>query len=95
MMPSFYEKNKLALRSQDEGADTITWLCGVDDLPQSAGGGFFFDRQKVRTHMPMAWTKESAQDREVLWNQCMAWTGQEKGFEFDPSTDCSSESKEM
>ena len=59
------------LRSPKEGADTVLWLAVGDDavLDQTeVGGKFWFDRQVVREHMTMAWTREKEKDRVLLWN---------------------------
>jgi dehydrogenase/reductase SDR family protein 12 len=72
-LPRFYELTRGLLRSADEGADTIVWLAAC---PRMAGesGGFYFDREAVKTHK-LPWTRESSQARDELWQLCLRQTG--------------------
>lgn len=65
-MPGFYDSMKNRLRSPEQGADTLVWLCLADAALLQKSGQFFQDRKPVSTHLPLAWTKESKEDRETL-----------------------------
>lgn len=67
-MPLAYRVTKPILRSTAEGADTIVWLA-ASPAAEGRTGRFFFDRQAVRTHWLPA-TRESREDRDVLWRLC-------------------------
>jgi NAD(P)-dependent dehydrogenase (short-subunit alcohol dehydrogenase family) len=72
-LPNFSRLTRPLLRTPEEGADTIVWL-GAADLPGRSSGGFWHDRRQRPTHR-VPWTKESAQDRERLWNACAGLSG--------------------
>ena len=64
-MPSFYAKMQSRLRTPEQGADTLVWLCCLKDLSaQYASGDFFQDRVVVSKHLPLAWTKSNVGDDE-------------------------------
>jgi len=65
-MPDFYEKMKNKLRTVDQGADTIIWLAISLKALENTSGLFFQDRTAVPTHLPLAWTKSSAEECEKL-----------------------------
>lgn len=65
-MPEFYEKMKDKLRTVEQGADTIVWLAISDAALKEAQGKFFQDRKSVPTHLPLAWTRCSKEDRASL-----------------------------
>ena len=47
-MPAFYDRMKDSLRSDEEGADTIIWLCSCPNADLNAENGlFYFDRAVV------------------------------------------------
>jgi dehydrogenase/reductase SDR family member 12 len=71
-LPRFYKLMKPALRSPDEGADTIVWLAAT----KRPGGGFWHDREKRPTHI-LRRTRESDEERARLWAECMRLTGLE------------------
>ena len=50
-MPRFYAVTKPILRTPDQGADTVFWLASTDASTVAADPGFWFDRQRVPTHM--------------------------------------------
>jgi dehydrogenase/reductase SDR family protein 12 len=57
-LPQFYEALKARLRSPEEGADTVVWLCCVArEKVQPHSGAFFFDRRPVDAHLPLSWTQ--------------------------------------
>lgn len=75
-LPTFHKFTGPFLRSAEQGADTILWL-GAADEPAHCSGLFWHDRRERPTHR-VPWTKESAQDRERLWQACVQlsdWTG--------------------
>ncbi|UJR19630.1 hypothetical protein I4U23_022764 [Adineta vaga] len=64
-MPSFYAKMQDRLRTPEQGADTLVWLCCLKDLSSRfTSGDFFFDRAVASKHLPLAWTKSSNDDEE-------------------------------
>lgn len=78
-MDWFNSRMEGRLRTPAQGIDTAAWLAGAADprLDDSAAGGgeFWFDRVPVRKHMPLAWTRESASDRQSLWKRlCEMWS---------------------
>jgi len=65
-MPEFHKTFKNRLRSPEQGADTLVWLCmakAVLDLPS---GQFYLDRKAVPTHLALAWTKSKDSDKAKL-----------------------------
>ena len=57
-LPQFYDALKARLRSPEEGADTVVWLCCAPRAKlQTDSGGFFFDRKRVEAHLPLGWTQ--------------------------------------
>jgi len=65
-MPDFYAKFKDKLRTAEQGADTVVWLAVSGAAIQSPSGKFWQDRQSVSTHLPLAWTQSSQEDRDKL-----------------------------
>nr|XP_002132114.1 dehydrogenase/reductase SDR family member 12-like [Ciona intestinalis] len=65
-MPGFYEYMKDNLRTAEQGADTIVWLSVSDAALAQPSGLFFLDRKAVPTHLALAWTRESAEDRNTF-----------------------------
>ncbi|XP_013385879.1 dehydrogenase/reductase SDR family member 12 [Lingula anatina] len=65
-MPEFRAKMEGKLRTVEEGADTITWLAISKAALQQTSGAFFQDRKAVNTHLPLAWSKSSKEDRALL-----------------------------
>jgi len=72
-LPGFYKAAKPLLRTAAEGADTITWL-GAAPEPGQSSGQFWQDRRPRPTHL-LPWTKETAHERERLWEQCVQLSG--------------------
>ena len=68
-MPDFHRKMKNRLRTTEQGADTIIWLCVARDVDKFPSGSFFQDRQAVSKHLPLAWTKASSHDKETLMTE--------------------------
>ncbi|XP_031557527.1 dehydrogenase/reductase SDR family member 12-like [Actinia tenebrosa] len=65
-MPDFYNRTKHVLRSAEQGADTIIWLCITPNVSQHPNGSFFQDRNPVPKHLPLAWTKSSLEEENEL-----------------------------
>lgn len=65
-MPSFREKMINKLRTPEQGADTLVWMCVVPDLEKFEQGSFFQDRQPVAKHLPLAWSQSSPEDENIL-----------------------------
>lgn len=64
-MPSFYAKVQNRLRTPEQGADTLVWLCCQKDIANKCKNGEFFqDRVVVSKHLPLAWTKSTAEEDE-------------------------------
>lgn len=61
-MPSFREKMINRLRSPEEGADTLVWMCCFNNLEKFPNGSFFQDRVPASKHLPLAWTTNSLED---------------------------------
>ena len=72
-LPRFHRVTRAVLRTPAEGADTVVWLAAC---PRLAGqtGGFWFDRSEQSPHK-LPWTRESAAERDRLWQAAHAWAG--------------------
>lgn len=79
-MDWFNSRMEGKLRTAEQGVDTAAWLCGDDQDPRldddlNGRGEFWFDRAPARKHMPLAWTRESNEDRRMLWQRlCEMWS---------------------
>ncbi|XP_006637642.2 DHRS-12_like_SDR_c-like domain-containing protein [Lepisosteus oculatus] len=67
-MPDFYRSMKDKLRTADQGADTVVWLAVSEAALAHPSGLFFQDRSPVPTHLPLAWTKTSPEDKQKFIN---------------------------
>jgi NAD(P)-dependent dehydrogenase (short-subunit alcohol dehydrogenase family) len=76
-LPRFYRLMKPLLRSAEQGADTIVWL-GSAEEPAASTGGFWHDRRRRPTHL-VPWTRESREERERLWAECVRLSGLDEG----------------
>uniref|UniRef100_H2YYV3 Dehydrogenase/reductase (SDR family) member 12 n=1 Tax=Ciona savignyi TaxID=51511 RepID=H2YYV3_CIOSA len=65
-MPGFHSYMKDNLRTPEQGADTIVWLAVSDAALAQPSGQFFFDRKPAATHLTLAWTRETAEDRRLF-----------------------------
>jgi len=74
-MPEFYQFYKNSLRTPQQGADTICWLCVTDKLDLSHSGEFFRDHQPEYKHLPLSMTSYSQIEIDNLWNTCCNLTG--------------------
>jgi len=72
-LPRFHRLLRPVLRDPHQGADTIVWLATSVQAGRPSGR-FWQDRVPRPTHR-VAWTHESAADRERLWAQCQALAG--------------------
>ena len=72
-LPRFYRLTGPLLRTPEQGADTIVWLGAADNRGRSSGR-FWHDRRPRPTHL-LPWTKETRQERERLWAQCVQLSG--------------------
>lgn len=72
-IPAFHRKMRRFLRTPDEGADTIAWLCAAPRLAATTGG-FFLDRTARRSEI-VPGTRHSEADKEALWALCCSLTG--------------------
>ncbi len=72
-LPRFHRLTRPLLRDHAQGADTIVWLAAC---PRLAGesGGFWFDRERRRTHL-LPSTRESSAEREALFDFCARRAG--------------------
>ncbi len=64
-LPSFHRLLGPALRTPEQGADTIVWLAGAP-AEILGSGRFWHDRRPRPTHL-LPWTHETVQQRELLW----------------------------
>ena len=64
-LPQFYESLKDKLRSPEQGADTVAWLCLVDQAKLTSGA-FYFDRSEVPKHLALSWTDYRSESRDEL-----------------------------
>ena len=55
-LPDFYNALKSRLRSPEQGADTIVWLCCAP-AEKLQTGSFYFDRKATSVHLGMAGTQ--------------------------------------
>jgi NAD(P)-dependent dehydrogenase (short-subunit alcohol dehydrogenase family) len=65
-IPTFRRVMRPLLRSPEQGADTIVWLAAAAE-PGAVTGRFWSDRHERPTHIPLAGTRETAEERERLW----------------------------
>jgi len=70
-IPTFYRRMRKHLRSVDEGADTIVWLCTSHPAPEP--GRFYLDRIPRKSEV-LPQTRHKDTDREALWRLCEALT---------------------
>jgi NAD(P)-dependent dehydrogenase (short-subunit alcohol dehydrogenase family) len=71
-LPRFHKLMKPALRSPEEGADTIVWLAASEH----PGGRFWHDREQRPTHV-LPRTRDDEAERTRLWTECVRLTGLE------------------
>lgn len=67
-LPRFERLLGRILRTPSQGADTIVWLAAAGSVADESGR-FYFDRAPRPTHL-LPGTRESASERERLWETC-------------------------
>lgn len=68
-MPSFRAKMINKLRTPEQGADTLVWMCCYKDLENNEkypNASFFQDRQAVAKHLPLAWTTNTLEEEKTF-----------------------------
>jgi dehydrogenase/reductase SDR family protein 12 len=65
-MPSFRNMMGNNLRTPEQGADTMVWMCCYPDLEKLENGAFFQDRVEAAKHLPLAWTHHKEADEAEL-----------------------------
>jgi dehydrogenase/reductase SDR family protein 12 len=65
-MPEFYKLYYKQLRTPQQGADTICWLCVAPNLGEY-NGEFFRDREPEIKHLPLSRTRYTDTDSNNLW----------------------------
>ena len=67
-LPTFRRILGPALRTPDEGADTVVWLC-AEHTPPGPTGGFWHDRRRRSIHrLPGTRRSDTAERRRRLWD---------------------------
>lgn len=70
-IPGFRRVTRPILRSAEQGADTIAWLCAVSPLP-APSGTFWCDRETRSIHKtPTTRKSDSPSSRDELWSWCL------------------------
>lgn len=72
-LPRFYKLTRPLLRTPEQGADTIVWLCASEEAGRSTGL-FWHDRKPRPTHRFES-TKETATERKALWEELARLSG--------------------
>lgn len=63
-MPWFRAITRPILRTPEQGADTVVWLCARSEAPES--GTFWFDRAQAPLHLSRRTSTSGATDAELL-----------------------------
>lgn len=71
-LPLFRAVTRPVLRDAEAGADTVVWLAATEPAPP--GGRFWHDRAERPTHYRRA-TRETAQERDRMWDWVRAAAG--------------------
>ena len=66
-LPTFYKLTKPLLRTPEQGADTIVWLCASPKAARTTGL-FWHDRKPRPTHRSKR-TEETVEERKALWDR--------------------------
>ncbi|APU16845.1 MULTISPECIES: SDR family NAD(P)-dependent oxidoreductase [Actinoalloteichus] len=66
-LPGFHRRTLRVLRTAEQGADTTVWLAAVE--PRPVLGRFWHDR-RARPVSLLPWTRETAAQRQSLWEFC-------------------------
>lgn len=81
-LPRFRRAMAARLRTPEEGADTVVWMCVCQRLARDTGR-FYFDREPRATHL-LPWTRESGEDRRALWDLCERFSDARKSSTGPP-----------
>lgn len=73
-LPGFFEPMKDNLRTPAEGADTAVWLALSKAALKYPSGFFYQDREPASTHLPLAWTKTSIEEENLLMEKLIILT---------------------
>lgn len=65
-MPRFRSWMENRLRTPDQGADTVVWLCVAKQARDQPSGSFFQDRQVTSEHLPWAKSRSPEADETLL-----------------------------
>lgn len=65
-MPDFHRRMGDRLRSPEQGADTVVWLCASDTSTKLKNGSFFQDRQIAPEHLLWAQTRSTPEEESLL-----------------------------
>lgn len=69
-----------ALRTPDQGADTLVWLAADDGEPATTTGRFWLDRTPRSLHyLPTTRRSDTPDERERLWQWCVDRAGVDDG----------------
>ncbi|XP_051262841.1 dehydrogenase/reductase SDR family member 12-like [Dicentrarchus labrax] len=74
-MPQFHHMMGERLRSVEQGADTVVWLALSRAAARTSSGTFFQDRSPVPAHLPLAWTRSSAEEIQSFMAQLETLAG--------------------
>ncbi|WP_410599831.1 SDR family NAD(P)-dependent oxidoreductase [Amycolatopsis sp. lyj-90] len=72
-LPTFQKLTRPILRTPEQGADTFVWLAAAEE-PGRYNGMFWHDRVQRPTHY-LGKTRETAAQRQELWQACGRLTG--------------------
>ncbi|MBA3232337.1 MAG: SDR family NAD(P)-dependent oxidoreductase [Propionibacteriales bacterium] len=72
-LPRFAKLIGPVLRTPAEGADTIVWLMASTEAVATTGQFWCDRRPRATSYLP--WRKDSAADRQLLWDYCCTVTG--------------------
>jgi len=74
-LPRFHRLLGPALRSPDQGADTLVWLA-ADDAAATSSGGFWLDRRQRSIHkLPTTSRTDTPERRARLWERVAELAG--------------------
>lgn len=72
-LPGFWTRMEHRLRTPEQGADTILWLCTAEQ-PLLSSGQFWFDRIPRKTHI-LPWQRHSEREMNLLLQRLDALVG--------------------
>ena len=81
-LPAFHDRLATALRSPEQGSDTIAWLAAAAS-EELGVTGFWLDRHRRWTER-LPWTVTSKADARELWDWATAAAGLEPDFVEHP-----------